>query len=540
MHSLPGFPPNNYSRRPSVSLYRYRSSLYIMADNIEAATRRSRDDMSAKPDALKGQPADEGYELFEESMEFTYTEAESKAVAKKLDRHLLPLMCFLYGICYIDKACLSWAVLFGFREDLGLVGDQYSWGSSIFYFGYLIAQYPFNYFLQKYYTGRILGFAVSSWGILMIAHLGLRNFAGLMVVRFLLGICETCVMPAFILYTSVWYTRKEQVWRTLVWSSMQGIFNLLGALLSYGLGHITNTALKPWMYIFLVLGLLSLANGLLWLWLMPETPNKASFLNDKEKRIAVQRVAQNMTGIKGYEWKSYQLWHALKDPKVWLLMAYEFFKSVPNGGLTNFGTLVVKGFGFNSFHTLLIGLPSSFVSAGSMLIWGFFSIRYGNLRTWGMIVPLLIAIAGVAAVYATQDTRANPYGRVVAYWLINSYAVTTPFSLAIVGQNIAGHTKRAVTNTLLFILFAAGNIAGPFFFRDEDAPRYVLAITSILVFFVITLLSAIGLRIVMILENRRRDHKYGKVEAVEQKVEGMRLGMHDKTDNENIEFRYVL
>jgi ACS family allantoate permease-like MFS transporter len=118
------------------------------------------------------------------------------------------------------------------------------------------------------------------------------------------------------------------------------------------------------------------------------------------------------------------VWHALKDPKVWLLMVYELFKSIPNGGITNFGTLVVKGFGFNSFNTLLIGLPTSVVSAGSMFIWGFLSMKYDNLRTLGMIIPMLIAIAGVAAVYATQDTGANPYGRVVAYWLINSYSVT--------------------------------------------------------------------------------------------------------------------
>lgn len=109
-----------------------------------------------------------------------------------------------------------------------------------------------------------------------------------------------------------------------------------------------------------------------------------------------------------------------------------------------------------------------------------------------------------------------------------------------VGQNIAGHTKRAVTNTLLFILFAVGNIAGPFFFREQDAPKYTLAISSIIVFFVITLFSGIGLRVVMILENKRRDRLYGKVENLEQRMNGMRLGMHDKTDNENVDFRYVL
>jgi MFS transporter, ACS family, allantoate permease len=108
-----------------------------------------------------------------------------------------------------------------------------------------------------------------------------------------------------------------------------------------------------------------------------------------------------------------------------------------------------------------------------------------------------------------------------------------------VGQNVAGHTKRAITNTMLLMVFAAGNIAGPFFFRTQDAPKYVLAITTILIFFCLAFFSGIAMRLYMIMENRRRDRVYGVVDT-EEKVEGMRLGMHDKTDLENTDFRYVL
>ena len=245
-----------------------------------------------------------------------------------------------------------------------------------------------------------------------------------MVIRFLLGVAESVVTPGFVLYTSTFYTRSEQVYRTMAWGAMQGAFSILSSLLSFGLGHITNTVLRPWEYIFLVLGLLSVMCGLGWLFFMPQTPSTASFLNEEERAIAVHRVAQNMMGIKGYQWKPYQIWHAVKDPKTWLIMAFVLFTQLPNGGLTSFGSLVISGFGFDSFRTLLIGLPSSVVSAGGMLVWGTFSLRYPNLRTWGMIVPLLPAIAGIAAVYGTMNTGANKYGRVVAYWLINSYAIT--------------------------------------------------------------------------------------------------------------------
>ncbi|KAF7538360.1 hypothetical protein G7054_g2980 [Neopestalotiopsis clavispora] len=493
-------------------------------DNIEAAVAHPNSSVE-HGDVVKGEVADEGYELFEDTAPDAFSQEAADAVRRKIDRHLLPLMCALYGLNYVDKVANGWAVLFDLRADLGLVGTEYSWASSMFYFGYLVAQYPANYILQRFQTARVLSISVIIWGVLMLGHLGLRNFAGFMVIRFLLGVAESVVTPGFVLYTSMFYTRKEQVWRTMLWAAMQGCFSIVTALISYGLGHITNTALRPWMYIFLVLGLLSLIVGFGWLFYMPQTPNKARFLSAEERMIAVQRVAGNMMGIKGYQWKSYQIWHAIIDPKVWLILAFVLFTQLPNGGLTSFGSLVVSGFGFDSFRTLLIGLPSSVVSAGSMIVWGTFSIKHGNLRTWGMIVPLLPAIAGIAAVYGTMNTGANKYGRVVAYWLINSYAVTWPFVLTIIGQNIAGHTKRAFTNTMMLILFATGNIAGPFFFRSQDAPRYVLAIASILVFFCVSLLCAVVLRFYMLWENKRRDRLYGAVETTEAKIDGMRTAI---------------
>lgn len=35
-------------------------------------------------------------------------------------------MCFRYGLKYVDKVAMGWAVLFDFREDLNLKGTEYS------------------------------------------------------------------------------------------------------------------------------------------------------------------------------------------------------------------------------------------------------------------------------------------------------------------------------------------------------------------------------------------------------------------------------
>lgn len=52
------------------------------------------------------------------------------------------LPCFSYGIQQSDKTGLSTMALFGLREDTGLVGQQYSWLTTIFYICYLAFEFP--------------------------------------------------------------------------------------------------------------------------------------------------------------------------------------------------------------------------------------------------------------------------------------------------------------------------------------------------------------------------------------------------------------
>lgn len=43
-----------------------------------------------------------------------------------------------------------------------------------------------------------------------------------------------------------------------------------------------------------------------------------------------------------------QMIEAFIDPKIYLFFLFGFTANVPNGGTSNFGTLIVKGFGFNT------------------------------------------------------------------------------------------------------------------------------------------------------------------------------------------------
>ena len=61
-----------------------------------------------------------------------------RALQRKIDYTTLPYLAVCYRFFYIDKTTLSYAAIFGIPTDLHLMGTQYSWLSSIFYFGFLI------------------------------------------------------------------------------------------------------------------------------------------------------------------------------------------------------------------------------------------------------------------------------------------------------------------------------------------------------------------------------------------------------------------
>lgn len=55
---------------------------------------------------------------------------------------LLPIMGLSYMFQFLDKSALGYTAIMGLQTDLSMTGEQYSWASGIYYFGYLAASYP--------------------------------------------------------------------------------------------------------------------------------------------------------------------------------------------------------------------------------------------------------------------------------------------------------------------------------------------------------------------------------------------------------------
>lgn len=77
----------------------------------------------------------------------------------------------------------SYAAIFGLKEGLNLKGEEYSWLSSSFYFGWLVWAIPSNLIMQRSPPAWYLSFNIFMWGALLMAQAGVKNFAGLLGLR---------------------------------------------------------------------------------------------------------------------------------------------------------------------------------------------------------------------------------------------------------------------------------------------------------------------------------------------------------------------
>lgn len=315
-----------------------------------------------------------------------YTAAEYKRVLRKIDFILLPLMWVCYGTQQADKTSISTQATFGMREDTGLVGQQFSWLTTVFYLCYLVGEGPGNYIMQRTSLRYTLTICLFIWGIIVLCIGFTHNFAQLMVLRALQGIFECTISPIFLLITASFWASREHTMRSLIWGTSNAGMGIITQLIMYGIGkgaaHSPN-GMQPWRYISIFLGCLTVLLSIFAFFVLG-TPSEVKWLSPEEKRIAAARVVGNQTGSerqKQTEWKWDQVQTTFKDPQTYFFFFTVIVNSLPNGGTTSFGNLVYVSFGFTPLETLAEGtIPQNVVSILWFLFVGFMTLKKPNLR----------------------------------------------------------------------------------------------------------------------------------------------------------------
>ncbi|KAL4922665.1 major facilitator superfamily domain-containing protein [Aspergillus aurantiobrunneus] len=433
-------------------------------------------------------------------------------VLRKIDRRLIPLLFTTYMLSFMDKTILSSASVFGLIKDTHLVGQQYSWVSSIFYFGFLFWQWPTNFLIPRLPVARYLAANTLLWGAVLALTAACVNYSGLLIVRFLLGIAEATITPAFMFITTTWYTRDEIPVRTGIWFSGNSLGGLVASLLAYAIGH-TEHPLRPWMWMFIILGITTFIWGFVIFAFLPDSISNATFLATEEKSFITRRAVTAGTGrTEGTEWDSEQAVECFCDPKTWHLLGIAALTQVPNGGIQNFANLVIKSFGFTALESTLINIPVSIISGATITLTGWLAGRSRNLNCILIVSVLALSGTGSTLVYA-RVYHVSLGVQLLGFFLLATGPGALPLAMSLAQTNYKGVTKKATMTGSMFVAYCIGNITGPHLFRASEAPGYGTSFRTILICYATAAALSLSLYVYLRRLNARRDREEGTLGA---------------------------
>lgn len=138
---------------------------------------------------------------------------------------------------------------------------------------------------------------------------------------------------------------------------MNGAQQIVGGLLAYCFSLIgADKVIKSWQALFITYGCISVLWGFFVLWWMPDSPMKAKCFSEEDKKLIVERVRSNQTGLQNKKFKFSQMREALTDPQTYCYGLIQVFTTLPTSGLGAFANIIIKGLHFTVLQTQLLAM----------------------------------------------------------------------------------------------------------------------------------------------------------------------------------------
>ncbi|KAE8387363.1 major facilitator superfamily domain-containing protein [Aspergillus alliaceus] len=380
----------------------------------------------------------------------------ARSILFKLDTRILPILALLFLCSFLDRTNVGNAKILGLEHDLNITSHQYDIGLSVFYLTYICSELPSNLILKKASPRVWLPLLTMVWGTITMCLGFVRNFAGFVAVRAILGAAEGGLLPGMVLYLSSFYKRGDLALRIGLFYTAASLSGAFGGLLARGLAEIgPRGGLEGWRWILVIEGLLTVVCGGLSYIGLPNSIETATFLTPEERSLAREeirldnpsalQVSPSVDDIETLRWSEVR--RGLLDPQMWFSAAAYF---AILSGLYSFGLFV-----------LLVAFISDCL----------------HLRGTIMLFTLPIAIVGYGAIANLQSAKVK-YG--MTFLMATGMYSSVPCILVWNSNNSAGHYKRATTSAMQLTIANCGGFLATFNYPNKDRPQYNRGHTIIL------------------------------------------------------------
>jgi len=395
-------------------------------------------------------------------------------LARRRWLRLIPVAFITYSLAYLDRANFGFAAAGGMAADLHITSAMSSLLGSLFFLGYFFFQIPGAIYAANRSAKRLIFWSLILWGLMAMITGMVSNVNILIVVRFMLGVVESAVMPSMLVFLSRWFTKTER--------SRANTFLILGnpvtiLWMSVLSGYLVKSVGWRWMFIWE--GLPAIVWAFFWWRLVEDDPAKAKWLTETEKSQLHQRLQQEQALIRPVRnyaeaFRSRVVILLCLQYALWSIGVYGFvmwlpsiIHSAPDMNIVRTGWLSAVPYLFAIVSMLTVSWLADKTMNRKIFIWPFLLIGaiafysshlVGTHNFWLSFVLLIIAGSAMYAPYGpffaviTEILPANVAGGAIA--LINSLGALGSFA----GSYLVGYLNGSSGGFGASYVFMAGSL----------------------------------------------------------------------------------
>jgi ACS family tartrate transporter-like MFS transporter len=322
--------------------------------------------------------------------------ALASSAYRKASLRIIPLIALGYGAAYIDRVNISFAAL-QMNRDLKFSATVYGFGAGLFFLSYAACEIPSNLLLYRFGARRWLARIMVTWGLVAMAMLFVRTPTEFYIGRFALGVAEAGFFPGVIFYLTQWFPaelRARSITRFYIAWPLSTV--VMGVLAGALMGLDGRLGVTGWQWLFAVEGFPAVILGVLFFFLLPDSPVTAPWLTAPEKNAVLVRI-QGSAFPAGSS-HNHAIGPALRDARVWLLGIFMFCMLASSYAYSFSAPAIVQALsGLSITGTGFVIAAMFLLGAAAMFGNGILSDR-GSDTFWYVIPGCLMMSAGFLAI----------------------------------------------------------------------------------------------------------------------------------------------
>lgn len=167
---------------------------------------------------------------------------------------VLSFVCLQYWINYVDRIGFTNAYVSGMKQDLKMVGNDFTVANTCFTVGYVIGMIPNNLMLLVVPPRIWLSFCTFSWGLLTLGMYHVSDFRQVCAIRFFQAVFESCTFSGTHLILGSWYKEKELPIRSAIFTSSGLVGSMFSGFMQSSIFHNLNgrNNLEGWRWLFII------------------------------------------------------------------------------------------------------------------------------------------------------------------------------------------------------------------------------------------------------------------------------------------------